>query len=788
MKQLFRTIALLALPLAVACNTDYNFDNISLEVTVGDTEGISIPVGSTDKITVSSLLGDTLKPAEDGSYGFIFSDQMSHTVEIGTIDPIVGIAPDIEPISATLVGDLRSDAASFSATTELSFPAGIEGDMTIPEGFPLLGTDFSMHYDPHTFEGSFELELPEQVAQIKKLTFGPNGEGSLIDLRFDLGGMAGVSDKRLVEKFNIELPAGFTLAVVEGQAVSNFATVYAGEGSSTPNHFHIEQYQMEGNELVVDILVKSADLSTLEVGKDGKLTINESVTFDLDFTGSFKAGTVSAVAPKVSINANLEVYEASIVAGNASFAVEQMERFTQSVTIPEEVAAIHSIEILDNATGERGEIELKLKIENSPVDVIELRDVEITLPPYLELEFDTAGWDYQNGKLTSPLQRIICDGTNNILGRFTLARIGQLTIDGGKVDLSSNIGLKATAAIPEGKEITIGFSHKDVVITPEINIPDLKVGTITGVIDPDFGSLIEPIEVDLSEFTSQLEGLELDLNIASPLLNIVVENPIGVGIDAAITIDAYKDNEVVTSLTTPTVAILPAATTSIYVVSEASAIPEGATGYVVEGLEEMISTLPDKLLMTLNATTNKDKPHTITLQESYTFNVAYAVDAPIAFSNNSDGHISYTTTIDDIDLTELADIEVVVESLVLNITSESTLPIELSLALELLDAAGEVIPTITATATDKIAGTASNEPKLSTSSVNLTIAAPEGTSPFAEVAKINKVRCTLEGTTLAGGALKADQYIDLSFSLLLDKGITVDLESFLPTEEPEAAE
>lgn len=292
----------------------------------------------------------------------------------------------------------------------------------------------------------------------------------------------------------------------------------------------------------------------------------------------------------------------------------------------------------------------------------------------------------------------------------------------------------------------------------------------------------------MSEFTSQLEGIELDLNIASPLLNIVVENPIGVGIDAAITIDAYKDNAVVTSLTTPTVSILPATTTSIYVVSEASAIPEGATGYVVEGLEEMISTLPDKLLMTLNATTNKDKPHTIMLQESYTFNVAYAVDAPIAFSNNSDGHISYTTTIDDINLTELADIEVVVESLVLNITSESTLPIELSLALELLDAAGEVIPTITATATDKIAGTATNEPKLSTSSVNLTIAAPEGTSPFAEVAKINKVRCTLEGTTLAGGALRADQYIDLSFSLLLDKGITVDLESFLPTEEPEAAE
>lgn len=785
MKHLSRTLVLLSLALAVACNTDYNFDNISLEVTVGDTDGIAIPVGNTDKITVSSLLGESLEPGEDGTYGFSFSDQMSHTVELGTIDPIVGLAPAIDPITSTLIGDINTTEAIFSGTKSLAFPEGVSGNMTIPEGFPLLGQEFNMHYDPHTFESNLEIELPEQISTIKRITFGPKGEGSVIDLRFNLGGMAGVSDKRLVEKFNIELPAGFTLAVVEGHPVSQYATVYAGEGSSTPNHFHIENYQMEGDELVIDILVKSVELGNLTVGAKNKVTINESVTFDLDFTGSFKAGTVTAVAPQVTIDASLELYEATIVAGDAAVSVEQMERFSQSIDIPEEVTAIHSIEILDNATGQKGEIELKLKVENAPLDVIELRDVEISLPPYIELEFDTPGWDYQNGKLTSSLQRIVCDGSDNSLGRFTIAGIGALAIKDGKVDLSSNIGIKATATIPQGEEITLGIHHEDITITPQITIPDLKVGTITGVIDPDLGDLLEPIEVELGDFSSSLEGIEMELNIASPVLHVTVENPIGVGIDATIAIDAYKAGAVVGTVTTPTISILPATTTNIAIVSEASAIPEGTTGYVVEGLVELIGELPDKLVMQLQAETNKEKPHTITLQDSYTFNVAYSVDAPIAFSDAKDGHITYTTTIEDVDLSELADIEVVVESLVLNIASESTLPIDLSLGLELLDAEGNVIPTITATTKDKIAGTVGSEPKLSTSSVNLAIAAPEGTTPFAEVAKINKVRCTLEGTTLAGGVLKADQYIELGLSLLLDKGITIDLESFLPTNDKE---
>ena len=125
MKHLSRTLVLLPLALAVACNTNYNFDNISLEVTVGDTDGISIPVGSTDKITVSSLLGDSLEPGEDGSYGFSFSDHMSHTVELGTIDPIVGLAPAIDPITSTLIGDINTSEATFSGTKSLAFPEGV---------------------------------------------------------------------------------------------------------------------------------------------------------------------------------------------------------------------------------------------------------------------------------------------------------------------------------------------------------------------------------------------------------------------------------------------------------------------------------------------------------------------------------------------------------------------------------------------------------------------------------------------------------------------------------------
>ncbi len=792
MKQPLRTALLLALPLIVAgCNTDYNFDNISLEVTVGDTEGITVPIGSTDNITLESLLSESgIQTDENGNYGFSFGDQLSYNVELGTIDPITGIIPTITPTTFSLIGDINADIPLFEASKSLSLPQGVSANMEIPENFPLLGEEFHMHYDPHTFEGEFQVEIPEEISAIKTIRFGSNGEGSIIDIQFDLGGMADVSDKRTIEKFNIELPAGFTIEKLPDDPIGDYVTVYAGEGSSTPNHFHIENYEMTGDHLAIDILVRSISLETMNIDESGLLHIDEDVTYDLDFTGTFKSGTISSVAPKVSIRADLALYDASIITNNIAHSIEAHEQFAERVEIPAEVKEIHSIAIVDNATGGEATLRLALGVENSPVEKIELRDVEITLPSYITLSTVGSEWSYKGGVLSAEKITLDTAGSGEI-ATFVLSGIGALSITDGHIDLSGDISIKATAAIPSNEEITIGVHHEDVVLTPEITISDLRIESITGIVEPDLGDLLKPIEVVIGDFSSSLEGLEMELNIASPLLCINIDNPIGVGLDATIQIDAYKSGGVAKTITTPTLSILPSNHTSIIITGEDSdvAYPDSADTFVyqVEGLSELIGLLPDKLVLQLDASTNKDKPHTITLEDSYTFGIDYSVEAPISFSDNKDGRIAYTTTIEDVDLSSLGDIDVEVESVVLNISSESTLPIDLSLALEMLDAEGAPIPSIAATSTGTIKGTAGSESATSKCSVTLAIDAPEGSNPFAELAKTKSVRCKIEGTTLAGGGLNKNQYITFDLSLLLDKGITIDLGSLggeeTPTEE-----
>lgn len=801
MKHLFRTLTSLVLPLAiVACNTDYNFDNISLEVTVGDTEGIAVPLGSTGEITLGSLLEEAgLETNEDGFYGFNFTDGLEHTIEVGNLDPIAGLVPTISPISSELYGALSVDnmptLGGDAYTKALDFPEGISANFTLTEALLNLlpNKEFQMHYDPHTFEAEIDVTLPQQVAGIQTITFGANGEGSVLDIQFDLGGLYGVCEKCVIENFNIELPAGFTLAKRENDPIGNNITISKGTGSDTPNHFQISNYTMTGSHLTVNIVIKSVDLSHATIGSDQKLKISENVTFDLDFSGTLKAGTVSATSPYVTIAAEgMTLHSASILTNEISHEMSFSESISEVIEVPDVITAIDYLAISKvGAPEEAPEFKVAVELAGAPIEELQLQDVVIDLPAFLDIEAPE-GWNYADGKLTASTLTVHNNQHNNIID-LTIKGIKSLPIADGWLTLDSTIGLSAKAAIAEGTEIKINTSAQNLSLTPIITLDDIAIKSVTGRVEPDLGDLLEPQEISLGDVTSSLGDAELELNIESPLLSVSVENPIGVGIDATITLTAYKGEAVAMTITTPTLSILPAGeeavTTTLHIAGDNSRIPEGAEGttVIVPELGELIASLPDKIVVALNATTSEGS-HTIVLKDSYTFKVNYSVDAAFKFDAANNGHIGYTAMIEDIDLSSLADIDVIVESLVLNVATESTLPIDLGLDVEFLDENDNPIECITSATTGKIEGSTSAEAKQSECSITLNIAAPEGTSPFAEIAKTKKVRCELNGTTLAGGGLKPEQYIVAKLSLLLDKGITIDLGSLLPEGEPSPEE
>lgn len=793
MKQLYRILTLVGLTaIAVGCKSDYNFDNISLEVTVGDTNGIVIPVGEIEPVTLASIMEESgLETDSDGYYGFDFSGGYEYSASFGTIDPIKGLIPAISPITTEILGALDTSLPSFHESRSLAFPEGIEGNMTIPEGFPLIGSELPIHYDVDTFESTFEITLPREVAAMKQITFGQDGNGSLVEFTFDLGGIADVSSDRLLEKFIISLPSGFELGKVENDPLGDTTTISSSEGSTTNNTFTITNYQMEDSSITVDFLIKSINLEDHEI-EDGKMILNANIDYHLDFTSKIKAGTASAVAPSVAIASDLTFHSATIVTGHIAHPFSFSQEISQEFEVPAEIQAVHAV----NFAGEP-HLTVSLSIDNSPVSSLQLHKVTIQLPHYISVEAPQ-GWQLSGSTLYAEEMEIAADGKTHTFIDLPIRGLSQLALENGKVDLSSSIYIGAEAYLAQGEELTIGGQKEDITITPKITLDELSIESVSGIIRPDLSAYLEPIEVDLSDFTSSLEGLEMDLNIASPLLRIAVENPIGVGIEANAYIRAYKGEELVGFIATPTLQINPATTqsvtTDILIIdssAEGQISNENGTVYTIEGLVELIGTLPDRITVTFDAYTD-DGPHTLYLKDSYTFKVDYSVDAALCFDEQRDGEIHYTTTIDDIDLSSLADIDLTIESLAAKVATTSTLPIDLTLNIELLDENDTPISCVASSTEGVIAGTTTSEPKESECTILLDIAYPtaaESTpSPFAEIARTKKIRCTLHGVTLAGGGLRPEQSLSARLSLLLPEGITIDLESLLPDSEEEPDE
>ncbi|MBQ8272257.1 MAG: hypothetical protein IJZ09_04550 [Tidjanibacter sp.] len=790
MKQLFRTLTLCVLPLLIAaCSTDYNFDKVSLEVTVGDAEGISVPLGTTGKITVGDLLKDAeLGTGEDGFYGFSYRPEegpLTFNVEVGALDPITGLTPAIDPIEESLFEGFHTSIANFYGKKDLDIPGGLSGGMTLTQPLiDMLGVEqLPMQYEPHTFEESFSIELPAQVASLEEVTFGTDGNGSILDVQFDLGGLAGVTKNCKINSLYFELPAGFVINKVPSDPLYDYIDIKPGTGSETNNHFEIKNYTFTGSHIVFDIILEKVVLDHLTLDENNMVTITEDVTFALDATVEIQPGEISVVSPYVEMNVTPTVSDATIIVNEITHSFEFEEQIEKSIAVPDLVKRIDRLTICNaNDNTLSPEFNVEIALAGAPVDALELRDVEITLPTFLDIE-TPQGWNYNDGKLTPADKLIVSNNNDNHIINLKINGIKSLDIVDGNLSLDSAIGLNATVAIAANTPLHISNSPQNISIVPTVTLDDIAIKEVEGLIDPDLSQMMPKQEIPLGDFTSALKGLEMDLNIESPLLSVTVDNPIGVGIDATILLTPYKGEEA-GEVVSADIQILPAATTNILLAGDASRA-EGVT--VVEGLTDLITALPDKIVVEFEAETNKDSSHILELKDEYTFTVDYAVEAAFKFDTEKDGSIDYTVMLEDVDLSALADIDILVENITVKVASESTLPIDLTMDVELLDENDAPIECVTSSTKGAIAGSTSAEPKLSECDVVLNIETPSAESskptPFAQIARTKKVRCTLHGTTLAGGGLRPEQYISAKLSLLLEEGITIDLGTLLPEEE-----
>ncbi|MBQ1214439.1 MAG: hypothetical protein IIX81_05390, partial [Tidjanibacter sp.] len=387
MKKIYRTSLLtVAAALAlVGCNTDYNFDKLSLEVTVGDTEGIVVPLGGTGEIKLSELLTDTpLTPNEEGFYSFSTGDSFSYTVELGSLPSISGIAPEITPTTFEFMGNINASLPTISGAHEVPLPSGITAGVTIPD--VLAGISAPLSVGPSTFENTFEVALPEQVASLGLVTFGANGQGSSAEVTFHLNNLADVTTDRTIEEFMIELPAGFTLA-------DNGAggTVSKGEGSATPNRYTITNKSITTSDFKIGFTIKSLDLSGATIS-GGKVSFDADVKYGFKFNATTKAGYVSTTMPKVEISAGLSIHSITVKAGLVEHSVEVLESIDQTIDIPAEISRIDYLSVTDAANkSAKPVLNIEVGLKGAPMSKVELKGVKITLPPFIDVEAPQ-GW------------------------------------------------------------------------------------------------------------------------------------------------------------------------------------------------------------------------------------------------------------------------------------------------------------------------------------------------------------------------------------------------------------
>lgn len=772
--------------LLVACDSNYNFDKISLEVTIGDTEGITIPLGTTEKITIESLLGEQgeLNTDKDGFYSFGMADSFAEEFEVGTIAPITGLAPTIAPTTMELMGEMNTSISPISQVQTIPYPEGLSGGITIPAF--LAGQSLSLEYGPAVFENSFEVSLPDHIKSIDKVTFGAGGSGSLVSITFDLAGLTPVSENRTINTFAIEAPAGFELAKVAGDPVAPYATISKGSGSETNNRYEITNYPLNQSTVELKFLLMSAQLSG--AATEGKVVVDNNISYSFSMGYTVKAGTTGTQTPSVKASADIAIHSATVTLDAWEQSFNLSEQFNQSVSLPKEVEAIDYLEIgRTDLASALPQLNVSLGLDGSPLGEINLSSLELTLPAILDVEAP-AGWTL-SGNTLKATNLTLKNGSNNPIITLPLKGLKNIPIANGVAKIEGTLGVNATIAIAAGQQLSIDTSAKSITLTPSVAIDDLSIRSVVGRVNPDLGGLLAPIEVDLSELTSSLgEDMELSLNLASPTIDLSVENPIGVGIDLVVKIDAWKGGAVSKSISTPTLTILGAegTTPAVTKISLTGDTPQqGQTK--VEGLMELINSLPDKLVVTLDAAPNTSKPHTLIVKDSYLFKVDYSVGAALKFDAEKNGHINYTTLIEEIDLSDIvgSDVDIAIDSLTVNVEAQSTLPLDAVLRIKFLDAEKNEVSQIKALTTGSIKGSTNDTPAESKISIGLTL--PDATSSVhigELLGSIKAVECSFEGETLAGAGLKPEQWLQATLSLCLDKGVTVDLGSLAPKDEP----
>lgn len=459
-----------------------------------------------------------------------------------------------------------------------------------------------------------------------------------------IAGSGQIAEKNVLLATAAELSNGVTLSLESIEC----------EGSSNIK-------QEDGSLIIDEKIVVAVHMESI----DGHTILVSSLTPPEDFT-------VAVNISEANLKLNLKETEVTW-SEDKSFDLdlgENVPTISQTITIPDMIKSINSIEIGKAGSNDPLSMRFSLNAGNSfPVDELDinlavnlgklLRPTKEMLDKQIITQNENGDyifrinepWKTKNGAFTKVLQFEALDNIPEIIE--------------GKMALYQSFLVMGSAKIKSGEDIDLS-AISDAKVNVDIDIDDIEVRTVTGVVDVAMAP--EPVAVDLSE----LAKLELDFNALSlnPVLSInIKDNPVGVSFGAEVVISTLdKDGNKITTITTPAINVAERGASNIIISTPRNAekyTKDGVTFIPIEGLSKLLSNpdpdsngLPVKITVDMKVASNNNEEVTISLEEAEQgYDIEYQYSMLLPFEMDGELDLSYSTEINDLNdvFTSLSD-------------------------------------------------------------------------------------------------------------------------------------
>jgi hypothetical protein len=706
-----------------------------------------------DELTLEFPKNIKLRGTADNKVSFAaqsLTSKITKSIEIESIslpDPVSGVISfqDEVKVTAKMVAGGRINSADLPKTEDKDGEVNISvtSDLKVKDySFMLSEISEQLETEPEVFS----YEIPEEISNFGALTIELEGSPA-IELAIDLPtenlqvapGKDGIKiqlpDFIVFENVSSSLDFDYTKNVLTLK--DEFPTAIKlpvkqvkliPVKNETTGKYSVESAISIGG----SIAVPAQEISKEDVDKISKATakIKASIPtlkaknvaldrFSFDLNEEFDVKILAADDfPKELLS--LETIDLSAIA-NLNALIKGLPKGLNNVNIDAKVE-LPSIIVLDQA--EKHTITIKGAI----------KDGKINCPAINVKSIDLSKFDFGSGK--------------DLTGKIKLS--GEISAEKPQIDIEELADAKISTTIDAG--------IKDINIKKVVGKVDYKIDGINETISieglPDFLKA----EGTVLDFYNPHISLELTTNLGIPTKGVVDITPIFAG-------TADEESKIELNLTLPySTSGKESVTGKFWIASEEIGVPDGYT-FIKGDIRKLLKRIPDGLTLALNATTVTTESATIEPQEKYNLSIAYGFGLPLSFGENMS--IAISDTLENLGIgqfLDFADVKLLGEI-------SNTLPLELDLNVELMDANYNIIQT-KSKISQKIAACPKDKDVVK-SPITLEIIRKEG----VDITKAEALKLTFKVSSagISGVAIEEEDYIQASLKLNIPGGITVDL-------------